>query len=368
MTDAASGEIQAAEASSQASSEPAKPAPANAGVVAFEHRFFNSFPDLFFYLPEFGGDPVAVVKLGEQEVSLSFKGLRVEFNIAADSPDGQMLTLVEEGLGFVNGLRIGDPIPKEVLTHEASWEPSAEHYQIAFNRLTLQLSTWMSGKETIITDPQELMQLAEDPQTKQKVNAAFEEAAEMLGIGREKKADVVGRIETLAKELAYIEALREKLHQMIAMQQKIEKLRRLYSMERSVLDIIDRVARLANNAVGKFKVKFEAIDKATANILEVLETLDKKIEGIRASRDDLHRSLIAWTEVLAAWNACRTEISEENEDLLHETYRFLAPRYLPVSEWVLVTKVAARKPGEEKKLKTRVFVRGAKPAKSLRRW
>jgi len=150
------------------------------------------------------------------------------------------------------------------------------------------------------------------------------------------------------------------------MESKIQALRRLYGMERSILEIADPVARLAGAALNKFKAMFERVDKETAEIVSVLKNLQEKLETIRASRDDLYRRLMAWSEMFEAWNACHVEHSEENEDLLRETYRFLAPRFLQVSEWKLVTKAAP--PAKNKANKVRVLVRGEKPLKKMRRW
>ncbi len=357
-------------AAGEAAAPPPAPTPApQAGApnaVAFEHRFFKSFPDIFFFLPELGADAVAVIKLGENEVSLNFKGIRAEFGIEENSADGRMMSLVAEALTFVAGLRMGDPLPKEVTTREASWEPTDYHRQIAYNRLTVQLATWISGKENVITNPEELLQLAEDPEIKKKVKHAFEEAAERLGLGRERKDEIVGLIDTLSRELAYIECLREQGRQIAAMESKIQALRRLYGMERSILEIADPVARLAGAALNKFKAMFERVDKETAEIVSVLKNLQEKLETIRASRDDLYRRLMAWSEMFEAWNGCHVEHSEENEDLLRETYRFLAPRFLQVSEWKLVTKAAPAAKNTAKKV--RVLVRGEKPLKKMRRW
>jgi hypothetical protein len=367
MADVAESKVEAAEETPAPTAAPTASPAVIPSTVKFEHRFFNSFPDLFFYLPEMSNDPVAVVKLGDNEVSLGFKGIKVEFNIPDDSPDAQMMDMVAQGLSFVNGLRIGDPIPKEVLTREASWEPSDLHYQIAYSRLTLQLATWMAGKENIVTNPEELMQLADDPQTKQKVNAAFEEAAEKIGLGRDRKEEVIDRIEHLSKELAYIEALRDKAQNIVSIEQKIQTLRRLYGLERSMLEIVDPCARLAGHALNQFKQMFVGIDQQTAEILAVLKNLDATIDNIRVARDDLHRRLMAWDEVFAAWSKCKAEVSEEAEDLVRETYRFLAPRFLQVTEWALVTKLAP-KTDNAKKPKTRVLVRGEKPLTRIRKW
>jgi hypothetical protein len=337
------------------------------GLVAFEHRFFSAFPDLYFYRPELGGDPVAVVNLGENEAILTFRGIKSEFGIPDDAPDGRMLALVANALSFVNGLRVGDPIPKEVVTGEASWEPSKRHYEIAYNRLTLQLASWMSGNETVIADTAQLMQLAADPQTRHKVEAAIEQAADRLGLGGQGIADVTTCVNTLGESLAFIESLREKVLSLSMIERKLEVLRRLYGLERSVSEAIDPCIRLAANAHGQFKAKLRAVDSETAEIIGALQELDRKLEIVRIARDELRRRLMAWTEVIEAWHACKPEVSEQNDDLIQETYRFLAPRYLLVSEWALMTRAAARTGGRGKP-KTRTLVRGAKPVSRLKRW
>jgi hypothetical protein len=46
--------------------------------------------------------------------------------------------------------------------------------------------SWLTGNEHIVTSPEELAQVAEDPQVKKQVSLAFAEAAEALGLGRER--------------------------------------------------------------------------------------------------------------------------------------------------------------------------------------
>ena len=93
--------------------------------VHFEHKFCGSFEDLYFRLTD-------------------------------QTADGQVLSKVAEGLQFVRGLRVGDPLPKEILTREASWEPSERHLRIARQRLTMQLVTWLAGNEHIFTSSEKL--------------------------------------------------------------------------------------------------------------------------------------------------------------------------------------------------------------------
>ena len=157
-------------------------------IIAFNHSFFASVEGGHFRMSEQTKEPVFVVDLGENnEVSLPFPGIKREFELDADSNDAKMLDLIAEGLNYVKVLRPGDRIPTELLTGEASWEITDAHRTIAYQRLTLQMVTWLSGDEVTITNPEELAQVADDPKTKDKVNEAFGQAAEELGFGRDQK-------------------------------------------------------------------------------------------------------------------------------------------------------------------------------------
>lgn len=232
-------------------------------TVRFEHPFFKRMEDIYFRLDERTNEAVAVVTLGDEHLVLPFAGLRREFKLD-DGPDGEMLTLLAKGLKYVKGLRVGDPLPPEIITRRASWKPEPRHHQIAYHRLAMQLLGWLSGDEHIITNPEELLQVAGDPNFKRKVNEAFSEAAEHLGLGRENKEQVIGYISSLSDELAYIEAM----------------------------------------------------------------------------RDEIHVRLLPWEELLDEWHRLPSKRTEWAEQLLDRTYRFLAPRYMPVDEWAMMTKLA----------------------------
>ena len=82
--------------------------------------------------------------------------------------DGRMLDLIAQSLDFIGGLRIGDPLPPEVLSGEASWEPDELHLQIANARLQWQLVTWLNsgtGADAPAFDAEFLLQVADDPGT-----------------------------------------------------------------------------------------------------------------------------------------------------------------------------------------------------------
>lgn len=315
----------------------AKRADADDGIIRFEHKFFGSFEDLYFRLTE-SGEAVAVIKLANNEAILAFEGIKREFMLTAQSADGRMLDKIAEGLQYMRGLRPGDPLPKEVLTREASWEPTDRHRRIAHQRLTMQLVTWLTGNEHIFTSVEELMQVADDPQVKKNINLAFAEAAEELGLGRERREEVVRYIEGLAKELAYIEAERDVLVEIKKIDEKLQGLRRIYSADRSMIETTDQVARLSQRALKVFHDYFEQIDAQTGEILAMLKNIENQIDYIRQVRDELHRRLLPWEDFLPIWRTIYVVRSDENTNRIRDIYQFLAPRFMQVNEWVLVTK------------------------------
>ena len=322
-------------------------------VISFEHKFFTSFEDLYFRLTD-EGEPVAVIKLASNDAVLAFDGLRREFGLKDDSGDGRMLVRIAEGLQFVRGLRVGDELPKEVTCREASWEPQDRHVNIARQRLTMQLVTWLTGDEHIFTSVEELLQLAQDPQVKKNVSLAFSEAAEELGLGRDRREEVVQYIERLARELAYVEAERDIFADVKRIDEKIQGLRRVYSSERSMIDTTDQVARLSQRAIKLFQDLFDEVDAQTGEILSMLKNIDNQLDYIRTVRDKLFCRLTPWEEFIRVWKMLFVVRSDENTNRIRDIYQFLAPRFMQVNDWVLVTKR-----GDLKK---------AKPLGGMMRW
>ncbi len=315
-------------------------------VVELHNPFFAQLPDLYFRKAERDGEAVAMVTLGRQEVALTFKGILRELNLPDDDHDARMLDLVAAGLEYVKALKPGDPVPKELSTGEASWEPEPRHVAIAQQRLTVQLVSWLSGEEHLVTDPDELAQVAEDPQTKKKVNRAFDEIAERLGLGRERREEVVEYIAQLGRELSYIEALRDIFHEVEEVERKIQGLRKIYGHERSVMETADSVARLMTAAMQQFRQSFDEVDAQTGEILAVMKNIAASVAFIRETRDELHRKLMAWEDVLVAWREVAVERGQRQPQALREIYQFLAPRYLQADQWVLMTKLQVRDSGK----------------------
>lgn len=307
-------------------------------VVAFETPFFSKVENGHFRLSEGIEEPSFALRLSDGDVVLPLDGIRREFGIAEDSPDGTMLAQVADALNYVKLLRLGDPLPKEVTTGEASWDVREEHHAAAYGRLTLQLAGWMSGSETTITSHEELAKAAEDPETRESINAAFGEAAAALGLGADGREQVVRTIEDLAGELAHVEALRERFDGIETMLGKAKELRRIYAHEGSNRENANACVRLLTVAVHAYGQIFDVVDAQTSDIVGALKNLEAQREFIRTVRNDLFKRLSAWAEVLEAWERIEPKRSRFNEDWLRKTYRFLAPRFLRVDEWELQTR------------------------------
>jgi hypothetical protein len=307
---------------------------------ALTHRMFAVFQQPLFRRTDADATPVMVVRMGDKEAVMPLRAIQREFGIADDSDDGRMLALIADALDFVPALRLGDPLPREVLTGDASWEPGPRHIQRAMTRLRLQLVAWLhgpSGEETIVVDTDALAHADEDPVLRQQIQEAFQHAAEALGLPS--KEAVIAQLEALAGELAYIEALRDRLLDGVrALTQRIERLVRAPQPDAGQRSLLERLRYLSNEAFRQLNHRFEQQDAQTGEVMAMLRHLDSHRGFIRSNRDWLYRCHMAWETTLAAWDAEEKSPSAEIRPLLIRTYQFLAPRFMPVTEWLKTNK------------------------------
>jgi hypothetical protein len=301
-------------------------------TFAFQNKVF-SLEGGYFSMARDGSEPVFHVMLGDLRASLPLPTLRDEFNIAVDSPDGELLAIVEKSLRFVKEICPNDSIPRELLDGSASWSVDDRHRMIAQSRLAIQVSTWLSGEEAVISDLDQLQQLADDPATKQRVQNAIGEIAEKLGLGREGKQQVMDKIDQFARELCYIEALRERyagVRQIVVM---LNRLMKTYRADKTVCEDIVRILQLLRTPIGDFDATFELIDAQTGQILNVLQSFNSQVEFVREMRNDLHQRLMKWDDLLAKWEGMGAARSPEAEALIKESYRFVAFHFPQMQSW-----------------------------------
>ncbi|HEY1721426.1 MAG TPA: hypothetical protein VGG27_09305 [Magnetospirillaceae bacterium] len=319
------------------------PADGSEALVAFRHPFFNKLQMAYFRYIENTTEAVLMVEYGDQQVALSMHGIRKELELQEDDPDWKMLDLIPKGLKFVTTLSVGDPLPSEIISGKASWQLTPKHAQVAYQRLALKLMAWMTGgtadTSTATHTGDDILAQVQDPEVRKKIAAAFDEAAEALGLGRDRREEVVGYLESLAQELGYIEALRDRFARIVKVGRRLKDFQVLGKRQGSgqrVADVIDQGARLIRPAADQFVQLFKDTDALTAEIMTVLKNLEGYTVQIQEKRDEIHQRLNPWNEILDAWEKIKdNEITSQVVEAAARTVRMLAPRYMPTKEWTL---------------------------------
>jgi hypothetical protein len=317
---------------------------AQADRCLLNHQVFSLFNEPLFRRSESDGTPSMMVRLGERVAAIPLRSLQLEFNIADDTDDGRMLGLIAQSLDFVTGLRLGDTLPSEVLNGEASWEPDALHLLLAKARLQWQLVTSLnsgSGADSPILDAETLLQVADDPARKQLVQQAFAKAAESLGLPS--REAVIQLVEELARELAYIEALRDRLLRRVkGMAEKLSRIAQGYHGDADHVEKLTQVRRLTATALKQIGDRFLELDGQTGEVMAALRNADSQRTFIRSNRDWLYRTQRSWQPLLQDWDVAGAGFDEGILLLLNCSYQFLAPRFMPVTEWASLSQRAKR--------------------------
>ncbi|MDX2144382.1 MAG: hypothetical protein SFV19_13585 [Rhodospirillaceae bacterium] len=292
----------------------------------FENKVFK-VPKARFYKPENFDEPVFVVDLGDLQGELRFKHLKKQFGIQADSHDDKLLDTVIKALNYVEDIRPGDAIPNEILDGTASWTVSPKHKMLAKSRLEAQLISWISGKEAEIKSPEQLNAFLAAKENKSKLREAFGKAAVQLGLPENDTTAVLLRLEMLARELCFIEALREAFNTVPAIGGRLKQISEVYHGDMRVMDTIGRVKSLIRKGVKEYQDIFVDLDSQTCEIISAMKSLDRQIAFIRERRDKLRYLQMKWTPLVRAWAEIVINQGARVQDLLGRTYRFLATRF-----------------------------------------
>ncbi len=214
-----------------------------------------------------------------------------------------------------------------------------QHLRLANARLRLQLAAWVrlgTGEDHSAMAPQALMAAADAPAMIQTVQQAFQRAAlELKLAGPEAVAPIV---EALAQELAFVEALRERLLQPIqGVATKLGRFAQGWRGDAAQLEKLTQVRRLNQVALRRIGGRFEELDAQTGEVLAALRNLESQRTFIRSNRDWLYRTLRAWQPLLSEWDRLGFTFDDRVRTALEHAYRFLAPRFMAVTEWAAVT-------------------------------
>ncbi|KZD07868.1 hypothetical protein [Oceanibaculum pacificum] len=303
----------------------------------FKHRIF-AIPGAHFRRSDTGEGVVYSIPCEGVDAVVPVAALMREFGIASDSPDSAMIDTAVRGLDYVRRIHPGDSIPKELLDGTASWTVEERHEYIARWRLQVQLASWVSGDEQVVTDADMLEQIAEDPQTNDKLEKAMKRLgwevapseSEAFGV-----AIVKERVESLVRELTYIEALRDRFKSMKTIQDKLERFAKLFANSRVVGEEVARVRSLFTNPHGEVRSQFDDVDAQTSEIRSLVLNYDNSIPFIRERRDRLHGLSMDWEEMMLLWDAADPTPDEIGIRLIRKTYQFLGRRYAPKVEWTI---------------------------------
>ncbi len=316
----------------QLANAPRKAAPARR--FDFAHKVFQIEHGVF-QLDSQTEEPVYTVDMGDLRANLTFNSVRTAFGIGPADPDSKLLDEVAKALAFVRTIRPGDAIPSELLDGTASWRIEDHHRAAARGRISVGLVAWMSGRGSAQQMSMlELAKMAEDPETKSRVQQAFGKLADELGLPADRRGDVVKQIDRLVDELAYVEALRERVGRARRILDTLKRLRAVYKRERGLHDEIERTVALSEPPVHKLEMQIAEVDAQTGETANALRTLPRQIAFIREVRDRLHSQMMKWDDLLEAWHGMTAEHSTRVQKLVRDTYRFVARHFPAESEWV----------------------------------
>jgi hypothetical protein len=299
----------------------------------FEHKLFT-LPGARFALNRVSGEPTFFVMLGDLNAALRPESLCREFHIEAGSLDYVLISMAEKGLRFVEEIRPGDSIPRELLDGTASWRVEERHRMIARVKLIAQVGTRITRGAGAGFTLEKLFALSADPASRDEIQAAFGQLAEEIGVGRQKKQQVIDRVEQFARELAYIEALRDLAAELKMIDRKVAQLARRNQRDRAVTEVLQRVRTLMRRPVTEFDEYFLQVDAQTGEIVVLLKNMTLQMKFIRDTRDELHHRLMKWSDQIKEWRQQEPETGRTTTtQRVDRLYHFLAAHYAPSVEW-----------------------------------
>jgi len=299
----------------------------------FQHRVFR-LPDARFELNGRDRNPVMRVELGDIDAVIPIDDVASEFGIVPDSADGKLLVTVANSLKYVKDIRPGDSIPSELLDGTASWRVEDHHRELAKNRLMVQVATWLTGDESVILDMAELRRMSTDSGMQTKVRDGISKIAESLGLGSDRRDEVLDMIDRFARELCYIEALRDRYNSARGIAGKLNRVGKLYKDDKHFYEEVRRAGILMRPAIQGFSNLFDQVDAQTSEIMAVLKTYDAMVKYVREIRDELHQRLIIWDQAIKMWNINTDKRNDRIRDAVRETYRFVAFHFPQTHDWV----------------------------------
>jgi hypothetical protein len=301
-------------------------------IFDFQHKVF-ALPGARFALDQHARATMFHIHLGNLGVSLTPTVLRREFNIQVLSHDSQLIELASHALRHVKEIRPGDSVPKELVDGTASWSVEERHHWLAKAKLLAQVAGWLGEEGSAISVESILAMTELDVAAKEEFQRAFTVIAESLGVDRGHQQEIVDHIDAIARELCYIEALREHAGQLRTIQEKVSQLARIAKGDPAISEEVARVLILLKPALVEFAKRFTRIDMQTSDLVVLLRNPWSQIRSIRDARDEIHSSLLPWADIFGRWVDQEVVMNHIMDENVHALYALLAANYAPSRIW-----------------------------------
>ncbi|WP_044561954.1 hypothetical protein [Azospirillum sp. B4] len=300
-----------------------KTAKPNVTEFSFTHAAL-CLPNSFFTLSH--GEAVLQIDLGDARGAIPLRQVAQMFSIAPDSTDGQLLGMIAQSLKFVRIIRNGDRIPSEILDGTASWSIESRHRDMAFLKIGGSLLKAIAGVRADTTT------LDESDEAKRRMREQAAEIAALVGVAVERKQEVVDRVEVLANELAFLEALREYFKPVFDIGRKLREMQKLARGDRELDHQLRRIQSLLKVPVKNTAPGSMSWRPGRAKAWRPLKQFDGTVAMLRRHRDALHFETMAWEDIPQRWKT----LDPAKDEAMFEVgrlYRFLASRYLDTKVW-----------------------------------
>ena len=303
----------------------------NSTEFRFQHKVFQMPGGVF---SRTANDEIAFhFELGDLTAALTITVLTHEFSIADNSPDGQLLRTVTAGLRYVREIRPNDSIPRELLDGTASWTVEERHRRRARNRLVLCVigaATAGGGKGIAFPENDRIDALAAAAEQGPGWNQALVRLAAALELDREQ---AVQRIAAIGRELAYIEALRERCRLIGDLSTTLVQVGQIYRRDETLFQAVLRTITLLKRPTREHAELFQQLDAQTARIEDLLRRYHVQISFIRQVRDEVHERTMPWGGLPQAWHELEITRGETLEHQVKELYRFVAHHFPQTVDW-----------------------------------
>lgn len=274
-----------------------------------------------------------VVQLENQEAVLPLRSVAREFRIDEESPDGQMLKLIEQALGYVSFLRLGDKLPLEIYGGQASWEPTEQDRRLGASRVRYNLVRCVfarTGNGAAIKGGM-VPGWEEDSHNRALLKQAISDAARFTEGADD--GEIAARVEALNGEMGYIECMRRTLIRgIMALREKLLGIK-LADVATSRQDVVKQVQTLGRKGLSEISQRFDAVDIRLDDVVLLMRDMPQAVAWLRSQRDWMFRTNHAWGPVFLDWANASSHFDDFLWKAVERTYLFLAPRFMSFQEW-----------------------------------